>query len=292
MERKHEKAMIDLQRLLKTQDFKTLEEAQEFMNKHVVGQQIPRFDKEALSREEQAQDLVYQAIEEEDVIKADSLIFLALLHDPDCTEAYEYLGDTADSPMASLLLYKNGCASARKKLGEKFFKENKGHFWGIHETRPYMRCLKNYAECLYMLDQKAPALDIFFELLELNPNDNQGIRDQTGLYLLEHDQFEKYLKLHHDYREDGTAFHLYNYALYAFLAYGDCEKSRGALSEAKTQNKHVLHLLPSKKTLPPLSEFYGIGDKNEAIYYCTIAQPIWAFKPGALHWLQKALLKK
>ncbi len=291
MNKQHEKAMLDLQRLLKTQDFKTMEEAQEFVNKNVVGQKIPRFDKEALTPEEHAQDLVYQAIEEDDVIKSDTLIFMALLHDPDCSEAYEYLGDMAGSPMASLMFYKNGFVAARKKLGEKFFKENKGHFWGIHETRPFMRCLKNYAECLYTLNQKMPALEAFFELLELNPNDNQGIRDQTGLYLLELDQFEKYLKLHQKYHEDGNAFHLYNYALYLFLTYGDGEKSNEALGKAKAQNKHIFHLLPSKKHLPPLPEFYSTGDKNEAIYYCTMARAVWESKKGAMTWLQKNFIK-
>src|SRR5712691_9163753 len=115
MDKQHEKAMLDLQRLLKTQDFKSIEDAQEFVNKNVVGQKIPSFDKEALTMEEQAQDLVYQAIEEEDVIAADALIFQALLYDPDSAEAYEYLGDMAGSPMASLLLYKNGFTAARKQ---------------------------------------------------------------------------------------------------------------------------------------------------------------------------------
>ena len=40
MQKNHEKAMLDLQRLLKTQNFNNIEEMQAFMNKHVVGQKI------------------------------------------------------------------------------------------------------------------------------------------------------------------------------------------------------------------------------------------------------------
>ena len=29
--------------------------------------------------------------------------------------------------------------TGQRTLGEQFFKENRGHFWGILETRPYMR---------------------------------------------------------------------------------------------------------------------------------------------------------
>ncbi len=291
MDKKHEKAMLDLQRLLKTQDFKTIEEAQAFMDKYVVGQKLPEFDMEALTAEEQAQELVYQAIEIDDVFKSDTLIYQALLQDPDCAEAYEYLGDMAGSPMAALVFYKNGYMASRKRLGEKFFRQNKGHFWGIHETRPFMRCLRNYAECLYTLGQKSTALDVYLELLELNPNDNQGNRDQAGLYLLELEQFEKYLKLHHKYPEDGNAFHTYNFALYSFLTDGDSKQSTKALAEAKAQNKHVFHLLSSNKQLPPFPGFHSMGDKNEAIYYCGTAREVWAGKKGAIDWLQKNNMK-
>src|SRR5688572_27155887 len=105
MDKNHDKAMLDLQRLLKTQDFKSIEEMQEFVNKNIIGQTIPSFDKTALSTEEQAQDLVYQAMEADDIFEADSLIYSALALDPDCAEAYEYLGDVAGSPLISLILF-------------------------------------------------------------------------------------------------------------------------------------------------------------------------------------------
>ena len=286
MDKKHEKAMLDMQRLLKTQDFKNIEEAQAFMDKHLVGQKIPSFDKEALTPQEQAQDLVYLAIETDDVMESDKLIFMALQHDPDCAEAFEYLGDMAGNAMSSMLFYKNGYTAARKKLGEKFFKENKGHFWGIHETRPFMRCLKNYAECLYTLDQKESALNIFFELLELNPNDNQGIRDQAGLYSLELGKISSFEKLHKEYGEDSTAFHHFNSALCEFIKFGDTAVSRNTLAKAREVNKHVLQLMLTKKELPQVQGHYSLGDKNEAIFYCVLAKDVWHAIPNAISWLE------
>ena len=192
MDKDHEKLMLDLNRLMAAANLKTKEDYERF-GKEMMGKTIPRFEKEALSKEEQAQDLVYQASESEDLFQADKMVFKALQLDPDCVEAYEFMGDQALSPLQSLLFFKLGFTAARKKLGEKFVKENKGHFWGLHETRPYMRCLKSYAECLYMLDQKDDALNTYFELLELNPNDNQGNRDYASLYCLELNKLEYFL---------------------------------------------------------------------------------------------------
>ncbi len=291
MDKNHEKAMLDLQRLLKTQNFKTPEEMEAFLQQNILGQKIPSFDKEALTPEEYAQDLVYQAMDNDDLIEADKLIFSALQHDPECVEAFEYMGDMAGSPMNSLMFFKNACVLAEKKLGEKFFQENKGNFWGIHETRPYMRCFKSYAECLYILGQKDLALDVYFQLLELNPNDNQGVRDFAGLYSIELAQWERYKKLHDQYPDDLSAFHFYNQALFLFIQQGNSEEARNALNAAKQYNKHVFHMLPSRKALPMLPEYFGIGDKNEAVNYCTFAQPIWRAQVGAIDWLTKSVFK-
>lgn len=285
MDKQHEKNMLDLERLLKTQDFKTKKGVEDFLNNHLLGQTIPEFDKEALTNEEQAQNLVYQAAETEDELEADTLIYQALSLDADCVEAYEHLAEVCGSVTASMLLFQSAIKASRKKLGEKYFVENKGHFWGLHETRPYMRCKKSYAETLYLLGQKEAALDVYYELLELNPNDNQGIRDPASIICLELGMLDQYRKLYDEYKNDGTAFHMFNNALYLFLTHGDTEPSRAALKKARHYNKHVVHLMNSKKPLPPLPEVYGFGDKNEAIYYCTLAKPIWQSKPGAVEWM-------
>lgn len=285
MDKKHEKAMLDLKRLMDAANLKTEADYDRFI-KEFTGKTIPVFEKEALSPQEQAQDLIYQAVEEDNLIVADRLIYQALQLDKDCVEAYEVMGDMAASPMLSLTFYQMAVDKARKKLGEKFFQKNKGHFWGLHETRPFMRCLKNCAECLYMLEQKEEALTIFFELLSLNPNDNQGIRDQAGLYCLELGKIDQFERLNEQYREDATAFHHFNAALGEFMKFGDNAVSRHALTSAHELNKHIIKLMFSKKELPALPEFYGFGDKNEAIYYCTLAKGVWYNVPGAIGWLE------
>lgn len=62
MDKKHQKAMLDLHRLMKAANLKTEQDFERFA-KEMSGKTIPHFDKEALSPAEQAQDLVYEASE-------------------------------------------------------------------------------------------------------------------------------------------------------------------------------------------------------------------------------------
>ncbi|MFM7485585.1 MAG: hypothetical protein ACKOC0_03030 [Cytophagales bacterium] len=291
MSKKHQKAMLDLHRLMEAANLKTEEDYERFA-REMTGKTIPSFEREALSKEEQAQDLVYQASETEDVLAADQLIFQAFALDPDCVEAFEYLAEVAGSPMLSLMLFKYGFSAARKKLGEAYFKENKGYFWGLPETRPYMRCLQGYADALYLLGQPEAALEVYFEMLALNPNDNQGARDQAGLYCLQLDKLNQFEKLATDYTDDVTAFFHYNRVLFSFLKEGDSETTRSFFAEARKCNKHVPLLLTSRKQLPPLADTYTLGEKSEAVYYATFARPIWQAKLGSISWLEKMYQKR
>ena len=101
MNKSQEKASLDLQRLMQAANLKTKEDFERFASQ-MVGKTIPSFDKEALSTEEQAQDLVYQALEEENLMAAERLIFNALALDADCVEAFEYLGDMCEGPLNRL----------------------------------------------------------------------------------------------------------------------------------------------------------------------------------------------
>jgi len=80
---------------------------------------------------------------------------------------------------------KKAIEAGRRDLGEEYSRENKGHFWAMIETRPFMRAMGALAESLadneYHLDE---AIAVHEEMLDLNPSDNQGIRyGLLGCYL-------------------------------------------------------------------------------------------------------------
>ena len=252
----------------------------------IIGQEIPSFPIEALSFSEQAQDLVYEAYELPPA-KAKKNIEKALQLDSNCIEAYEYLGAMESTVEIASAFYEKGIAIGRQVFGGKYLDEHKGSFWGFHETRPFMRCLQHYSDCLYKMNKVKECVSVLEEMIDLNPNDNQGVRDQLLLYLIELDEnkkFEKYSKM---FKGDGMAFSLFNHALFSFKSEGETENSKKQLRKALKQNKFVAAKLLSKKPITRIADHYGIGDENEADYYSHFAQHIWQKTTGANDWLKK-----
>lgn len=285
MSKQHDKAMTDLQRLLGTQDFKTEADLQKFLD-GIIGQPIPSFPKEALSFQEQAQDLVFEAYELPPA-KAKLNIEKALQLDSNCIEAYEFLGSMERTAEIACAFYEKGIAIGRQVFGGKYLKEHKGAFWGFHETRPFMRCMQQYSGCLYIMGKAKECIAVLEEMIELNPNDNQGVRDQLLLYLVQFDEkkkFEKYAKM---FKEDSMAFPLFNRALFAFKTEGETDNANEQLHKALKQNKFVAAKLLSKRPTTEIVDYYGFGDENEANHYARFAHHIWQNTSGASAWLQK-----
>ncbi|MGI5974546.1 MAG: hypothetical protein ACOX7E_02180 [Paludibacter sp.] len=283
--KQHDKLMTDLQRLLANQDFKSEDDIRKFMDS-MVGQKIPSFPKKALNFKEQAQDLVFAAYELTPA-KAKVNIEKALQLDPDCIEAYEFLGSMERTAELASVFYEKGISIGRRIFGGKYLEERKGMFWGFHETRPFMRCLQHYSDCLYTMGKVKECVAVLEEMIELNPNDNQGVRDQLLLYLIQLDDRKKFLKYSKMFEEDSMAFSLFNRALFAFKTEGETENSNKQLLKALKQNKFVAKRLLSNKQITEFAGHYGFGDENEADYYASFAQHIWGETKGAKEWLKK-----
>jgi tetratricopeptide (TPR) repeat protein len=122
-------------------------------------------------------------------------------------------------------------------------------------------------------------------MLELNPNDNQGMRDYLlGLYLLK-DRTKDARRLMKRYREPHFAVHAWGAVLEKFLSNNRAE-ARRALARAFRQNPNVLAYLLGAIELPKHSPaYYSAGDVNEA-YHCVEAiGHAWSLHPRALKWL-------
>lgn len=285
MSKKHDKLITDLQRLMKTQDFKTEEDLRKFM-KDITGQKIPSFPTEALNDQEKAQDLVYEAYELPPV-KAKKNIEKALLLDHYCIEAYEYLASLEELPEIAIVFYERGIAIGRKLFGGDYLEEHKGAFWGFPETRAFMRCMQQCSDCLYEMGEVEQCVAILEEMIELNKNDNQGVRDQLLLYLLELREMDKFDKYAEMFKEDSMAFALFTRALHAFITEGKSENANEKLQKALSQNPYVAAKILSDTPIDGLAGYHGMGDENEANYYVFYAQDIWKNTKGAISWLKK-----
>ena len=280
-----DKLTSDLQRLLKSQNFKNEEEANSFLNS-LMGKPLPSLSKEDLSPQEQAEDMVFEAWGKpfEDGLE---MAVTALEIDPDCIAAYEFLAANQGVIGLSLPFYAYGVEIGRRLFGGSFLLENKGHFWGIVETRPFMRCLHQYAACLYALDKNDLAFAIYREILDLNPGDNQGIRYEYQLYLIESGKYDEFEKVDLEFQDEISAFACFNRTLFSFIKEGDTEKSRGLLKKAIAKNKFVVAKLLSPNPPERGVNAYALGSKEEALHYVSFAWETWDGFEKALAWLRK-----
>ncbi|MEH7179446.1 SEC-C metal-binding domain-containing protein [Neobacillus vireti] len=278
-----EQIMQEVLEEIQGHNFETMEEINEFLNKKLAA---PAPKKAPKTNKGRAQQLVYDAMEARGHQRSD-LARQALKLDPKCVDAYVILAEAADSDEEAMIYAKKGMEIGEKELGKAFFKENKGHFWGLLETRPYMRAKASYANAVHQLGQTMVAIREYEQLLELNPNDNQGIRYILFGAYLEEGLLESAERLLKQY-EESTAHGLYNKLLLELYKNGFSANAAKLLKEAKKVNPHVIPFLSGKKKIPMfLPSGYQLGDESEAIMYVDDHFQLWKKIEGLQKWLKK-----
>jgi tetratricopeptide (TPR) repeat protein len=247
-------------------------------------------DAEADAKDE-ARQIAFDAMEAESEIEARKLAKRALRLDPDCVDALVVMTDLdAHSQRERIEGLQKAAAAGERSLGEKFIRENKGHFWLLIETRPYMRAMAQLAEALRGEGISLDAIKIYEKMLELNPNDNQGVRDPLlGLYL-ETSNLKGVGHLLKKYEDDGSACFEWARVLARFLA-GDRDGASKALKLARKANRHVEHLLTQKRSLPKEQpEMYSPGSEEEAVLVLSYLSGALVAQQEANSWLFDQLL--
>lgn len=285
-----ERTQLDIQRMIDEHDFGSMDELQEFLNQSVVGKEIPHQGE--MTPLEQAQDVVYQAFEARGR-KQIQLVRKALKICPDCADAHVLLAERCSDIEKTRNYYAEGVAAGERALGEKFFEEESGHFWGILQTRPYMRARFGLAQCLEELGDLDEAVHHYRELLRLNPNDNQGVRHALLPSLLTIDADEEaaeLLKLHKD--DKVFAIWCYARALLTFRQKGDTATARHHLKKAMDVNGYVPKYLLGYEEMPefPPSD-YSPGSEDEAVICSEQLADVWEETEGAMEWLDERVDK-
>lgn len=237
-----------------------------------------------------AQEKAFEAMEAPLAEKRIALAREALDLSPLCADAYLVLAEETADANDALELYRRAVAVGAEALGEAAFHDDVGSFWGLLQTRPYMRARHDLALALWRLGHRDEAVGHYREMLRLNPHDNQGIR-----YLL----IDALLELGHEaeagallkaYKGDGSASWAWSAVLLAFRRTGNSAAANKALAKAVKANRHVPAYLLGDKPLPPtLPSFIGMGDESEAVAYAHDAADAWAAAPGAKDWVADAL---
>lgn len=240
-----------------------------------------------------ADEIILRALYTYSTEEAVRLARKALSVSEDCVDAYVLLAHHADTLEEVIELYNEGVGAGQRVLGEKLFVEDVGHFWGLIETRPYMRALFGLAQSLEFAGYLDDAADCFYGMLLLNPNDNQGVRYSFIQLLIGLDRREEAQDLFEKYDENLEASWNYSRALFDFRTHGDSKIANKSLRVAIQGNCFVPDYLLDHKVLPDeLPEEYTIGDDEEAVLYALMSKHAWESDPKALVWLEARTRKK
>jgi tetratricopeptide (TPR) repeat protein len=246
-------------------------------------------DDEAPTLASRAMDLALDALDEPEPEARDRLARAALVLDPDCADAFLVLAEDARGRKEALELFEAALAAAERALGPDHIEAARGEFWLDHDTRPYMRAREGLAHTLWTLGRREQAADHLRAMLDLNPNDNQGVRYTLASWLLSLDRDDELDALLRRYEEDDSATWAYTRALLGFRRGGDTPGARRLLDEAVRVNRHVPAVLLGERPLPAeLPGSYVPGSDEEAVLYAASGLAAWKSTPGAITWLRQA----
>lgn len=237
-----------------------------------------------------AQEKAFEAMEAPTAGKRVALARAALALSPRCADAYLVLAQETHDADEALDLYRRAVAAGAEAVGELAFNNDVGLFWGLIQTRPYMRARHELALALWEGGDRDEAIGHYQDMLRLNPNDNQGIRYLLMDALLEVGREAEAEALLKSYKDDSSASWAWSGALLAFRRTQGGTVARKALIKAIDVNRHVSAYLLGEKTLPrTLPNFIGRGDEDEAVAYVHDAAGAWSVTPGAKVWVAEVL---
>lgn len=188
---------------------------------------------------------------------------------PDCFDALLFQVHLEDNPLKRMKFLDEGLEFEKDRLiDEKYFdKDNIGHFYGIFETRPYIRGLYAKADYLILDGKIKQARDICKEILKLNENDNTGARYLLMAIYAYLEEENDMLELYKKYPEEDLEMLFPLFILY--YKQGNDKKAKEYLDRINKANPHFIKFF--KGTMEEDNDvpyrYYAKGDSSEVIMY-------------------------
>lgn len=179
-------------------------------------------------------------------------------------KAYEMCPDCFDAILFQVDLEENSIKRDRLlNEGLDFEKDNIGHFYGIFETRPYIRGLYRKADYLIADGKAKHARDVCLEILRLNNNDNTGARYLLMAIYAYLEEEKEMLKLYKKYPEEALEMLFPQFALYYKL--GKDKETKELLERINKANPHFIKFFKGtiKRNEDIPYRHYSKGDSSE-----------------------------
>lgn len=232
-------------------------------------------------RHDEAQELCWQAMDfgtEDDAL---ALALKAFRISPMCAEAYNlFAAYLAQNDGERLLLYRWAIRVAELYLGKRLFEEDRGDFYSVLKTRPYMRARFQLALTLRRLGLYEEAISHLEEMLGLDTGDHLGARLILMTAYLEFGILDRARELIDKHRDDGGLYGSYSHLVWSWLKGVPADQFTRALKAALHSNEHIPTLLKNPET--PV-HFSGIGvswsGMDGAAEYLEISYRLWDAHP-------------
>jgi len=203
----------------------------------------------------------------------------ALGIDLDCIDAYTLLAIEADSLGEAIALLREAV-----RIGERHFapliEDEEMEWWGFMGTRPYMRAIHELALALEEAGDTAEAEALYRRLLQMNPDDNQGVRALLLRILSTEGRKTECAELLAAYPEDYMLEMMMAW-LWLDLTAGDEAAARARLPQLHERNEHVLPALATalKEGRRPQTstDYITVGGEDEAASYVAEFFPVWKY---------------
>lgn len=239
-----------------------------------LGKFIEQYNNGEIEYENTPLDEAYELLEEAENAKtikeAKRLAKKAFETSNACFDAKLFLADIEENSLKSNKILNEGLEFEKKRLEQEdyFDKENIGHFYGIFETRPYIRGLYIKARNLSYEGKYKKAIEVCKEILKLNESDNTGARYLLmALYAVieeEKDMLDLYKKY---YKENNLEMLFPLFALY--YKKEDDNKAKKYLDMINKANKHFIKFFKETIKLEEdsMPGYYSKGNASEVLMY-------------------------
>lgn len=249
-------------------DVKDIKEANEKLQEFILKYNAGMIDYEN-SPLDDAYELLNKATAARNVKDAKRFAEQAYKKSKACVDAAIFLADIEENFLEKEKILNEAIEYEKKRLEkEKYFgKDNIGDFYGLFETRPYIRALYFKAD-LFLLEGKiGQAMNICKEILRLNEHDNTGARYVLMAIYAYFENEEEMLKLYKQYNEDNLEMLFPLFILYYKL--GDDKKAIKYLDMINKENPHFVkffkgNIKQNDKLIPGT---YSMGDSSEVLMY-------------------------
>lgn len=163
--------------------------------------------------------------------------------------------------------------------------------WSMIENRPFLRACHGLGLAYQRREKIAEALTIFNEMLDLNPNDNQGARELAVQCYFGMGDPKGVLQVCERYPGDTLGGTLYGLPLANFQL-GNMTTAEKAMKDAIRYRRNIAKELLKKRHVEPTTPMDGytiVGGKEEAYEYWTEFGRYWKATDGALEFAKTCI---